>query len=115
MNGEGAALVVLRRVRVQADAGFEVDVSPLELQNLARDPPAGDVGELHGWTDGRWQMSKNALDLLADDHHRAGFLAAVARLSDWPTVSIVLTHQTAPRWYDMPIRVSSFCVCECVR
>jgi hypothetical protein len=63
---EGSPLVVLRRVRVQADdAGFEVDVPPLELQNLARDPPARDIGEPHRWTDGRRQASEDALDLLA--------------------------------------------------
>jgi hypothetical protein len=47
------------------DAGFEVDVPPLELQNLARDPPARDIGEPHRWTDGRRQASEDALDLLA--------------------------------------------------
>jgi hypothetical protein len=68
---EGSPLVVLRRVRVQADdAGFEVDVPPLELQNLARDPPARDIGEPHRWTDGRRQASEDALDLLALEEAR---------------------------------------------
>ena len=62
---EGPALVVLRRVRVQADAGFDVDVPPLELQDFTRDAPARDVRELHGWTDRRRQVSEDAFDLLA--------------------------------------------------
>ena len=47
------------------EACLEITVSPLELQELARDPPSCDAGELHGWTDRRRQVSEDALDLLA--------------------------------------------------
>jgi hypothetical protein len=36
-------------------------VSPLELQDLARDAPAGNVGELHGWTDCLRQVSADVV------------------------------------------------------
>jgi hypothetical protein len=61
---EGAALVVLRRVRVQTDdAGFEVDVAPLQRQNLARDAPSGDIRELYGRTNRRRQVADDPDDL----------------------------------------------------
>ena len=43
---ERASLAVLRRARIEPDfAGGEIDLSPLERQHLAVDPPAGDVRE----------------------------------------------------------------------
>jgi len=69
---EGPAFVVLRRVRVQADdATFEVDMAPPELQHLARDAPAGDVGELNRRPNRRWQMSEDSVDLLALEEARS--------------------------------------------
>jgi len=67
-----STLIVLGRVRVQMDdTGLELDVPPLELQHLARNPPAGDVGELDGRTDSRGQVSEDALDLLALEEARS--------------------------------------------
>ena len=46
-EGEHTSVAVLRRPGVKSYlARFEIDVTPLQRQNLGRDSPAGDVGEL---------------------------------------------------------------------
>ena len=58
-------------MRVQTnDTRLEVHVSPLEREHLAWNPPSGDVGELHGWPDCRWQEIQHAFQLLAFEEAR---------------------------------------------
>lgn len=59
-------------MRVEAHgAGFEVDVPPLQFQHLARDAPAGDVGELDSWANRQRQVSQDAVDLLTLEEARS--------------------------------------------
>ena len=53
-EGKYTSVAVLCRPGVNAYfSRFEIDVAPLQRQNLRRDSPAGDVGELDGRTNRR--------------------------------------------------------------
>ena len=63
---EHPAVVVLRGAGLQPDgARLEVDLSPLERQHLAPDPPARDIGECHDRPCVLGQVPSHGLVLIA--------------------------------------------------
>jgi hypothetical protein len=68
-----SACPVLRRLRVKSDlARLEVDLSPLKRQDLARDPPTGDVRERDDWLERRRQVSEDTLQSVELERPCAG-------------------------------------------
>lgn len=62
---EHAALPVLRRTGVEPNlAGGEVDLAPLQRQDLTRDPPTRDIGEPDHRLDRRGKVGKERVELL---------------------------------------------------
>jgi hypothetical protein len=63
---ERAPLPILRFSRIEPDfPGAEIDLSPLERQNLAVDPPAGDVREDCSRSNGLRKMRQHREELIA--------------------------------------------------
>ena len=79
-HGEYSTLPVLRAARVEPDlACVEINLTPLQWQNLARDSPSRDIGELHDGLQSHGQALVKSAELVGLKEPHASVVFAQQR------------------------------------